>query len=121
MFLKKIFLVITKKFTSPVIKKICIQILINFITFIYILVQLYKVLCYSKITFDWFPLLNPYHWPFFLFKKSTHFYFYFWSKLIPKIKLYIFTRDLSHFIAIDALTILLFILQTLYTLLLNIY
>ena len=38
--------------------------LVNFISYLYILVKFYKVLCYSKMTFEWLPMINPYVWPF---------------------------------------------------------
>ena len=100
-------------------KFILISVILFLIKIIVILLQLFRLLCYSKITLEWFPLLNPYQWPFFFVKNFTQFYFNFWSKLVPKIKLYIFSRDLSHLIAVDALLILLTICQKIYTFLIS--
>lgn len=115
MVLKPIFAFLKKIFFSDSVQLFLTHLLLHTIIFCFIFIQVYKALCYSKVTLDWFPLLNPYLWPFFLIKKSTQFYFYFWSKLVPKIKLYIISRDLSYVIALDALIVLLYICQTIYT------
>ena len=57
--------------------------LVNFISYLYILVKFYKVLCYSKMTFEWLPMINPYVWPFSVFHVVTNPYFAFWARILP--------------------------------------
>jgi hypothetical protein len=52
--------------TYGILHFICV-VLINIISYLYILVKFYKVLCYSKLTFEWLPMINPYIWPFSFF------------------------------------------------------
>ena len=61
--------------------------LINVVSYLYILLKFYKVLCYSRMTFDWMPMINPYIWPFSFFQLMTGPYFAFWSKILPNLKL----------------------------------
>ena len=42
--------------------------LLNFSAYAFILLKLFKVLCYSYLTFDWLPMINPYIWPFSFFQ-----------------------------------------------------
>ena len=59
--------------------------LINLISYAYVLAKFYKVLCFSKMTFDWLPMINPYVWPFSFFKLMTDPYFRLWEKILPSI------------------------------------
>ena len=49
--------------------------LLNFSAYAFILLKLFKVLCYSSLTFDWLPMINPYIWPFSFFRVATGWYF----------------------------------------------
>jgi hypothetical protein len=77
--------------------------LINFISYAYILLKFYKVLCYSKMTFEWLPMINPYIWPFSFFHILTAPYFAFWSRILPAIKLDNSSVEISGIIALEAL------------------
>ena len=54
---------------------------INIAAYLFVVVRFYKVLCYSTMTFEWLPMINPYIWPFSIFKVLTEPYFDCWSKL----------------------------------------
>lgn len=77
--------------------------LLNFISYLYILLKFYKVLCYSKMTFEWLPMINPYVWPFSVFHVLTGPYFAFWSKILPSVKLDKSSVEISGIIALEAL------------------
>ena len=77
--------------------------LLNFISYLYILLKFYKVLCYSKMTFEWLPMINPYVWPFSIFHVVTGPYFAFWSRILPSIKLDKSSVEISGIIALEAL------------------
>ena len=79
------------------------QILVNVIAYIYVLVKFFKVLCYSKMTFEWLPVINPYIWPFSMFHVLTGPYFRFWSKILPTVKFEKSSLEVSGIIALEAL------------------
>lgn len=82
--------------------------LVNAISYLYIFIKFYKVLCYSKMTFEWLPIINPYIWPFSLFQVLTVPYFSFWAKIFPSIKFENSSLEISGIIALEALNSLLF-------------
>lgn len=82
--------------------------LLNFISYLYILLKFYKVLCYSKMTFEWLPMINPYVWPFSIFQVLTGPYFAFWSKILPSIKLDKSSVEISGIIGLEALNSLIY-------------
>jgi uncharacterized protein YggT (Ycf19 family) len=82
--------------------------LLNFISYLYILLKFYKVLCYSKMTFEWLPMINPYVWPFSIFQVLTGPYFAFWSRILPSIKLDKSSVEISGIIALEALNSLIY-------------
>jgi hypothetical protein len=59
--------------------------LLNFSAYAFILLKLFKVLCYSSLTFDWLPMINPYIWPFSFFRIATGWYFELFQKHFPTI------------------------------------
>lgn len=77
--------------------------LLNLTSYIYIFLKFYKVLCYSKMTFEWLPMINPYVWPFSIFQVLTGPYFAFWAKILPSIKLDKSSVEISGIIALEAL------------------
>lgn len=77
--------------------------LLNLMSYFYILLKFYKVLCYSKMTFDWLPMINPYVWPFSFFQLMTGPYFAFWSKILPNLKLEKSSIEISGIVALEAL------------------
>jgi uncharacterized protein YggT (Ycf19 family) len=74
--------------------------------YIYIVLKIYRILCYSKITFDQLPLLNPYQWPFSIFRIISNPYFKFWQNLVPQLKFGKFSYDISVILALEMLSIL---------------
>ena len=94
--------------------------LVNFISYIYILVKFYKVLCYSKMTFEWLPMINPYVWPFSVFHVVTSPYFAFWARILPSIKLDKSSVEISGIIALEALNSLIYFCVRLTSLLINV-
>mgnify|MGYP000106080370 CR=1 FL=1 len=85
-------------------------ILINFIAYAYVFAKFYKVLCFSKMTFDWLPMINPYIWPFSFFKLMTDPYFKTWAKILPSIKFEKRSVDISSIIALESLNTVVFVL-----------
>ena len=77
--------------------------LVNLVSYVYVLVKFYKVLCYSKMTFEWLPMINPYVWPFSIFQVLTGPYFKFWSKILPNVKFEKSSVEVSGIIALEAL------------------
>jgi hypothetical protein len=82
--------------------------LINIAAYSYIFVKFFKVLCYSKMTFEWLPMINPYVWPFSVFQVVTGPYFAFWAKVLPSIKLDKSSLDISGVIALEVLNSLIY-------------
>jgi hypothetical protein len=78
-------------------------ILVNLIAYLYVLLKFFKVLCYSKMTFEWLPMINPYIWPFSMFQVITGPYFRFWSKILPSVKFEKSSLEVSGIIALEAL------------------
>lgn len=76
---------------------------LNLLSFSYFLIKLYKLLCYSKLTFEWLPLLNPYVWPFSFFQVVTAPYFKFWAFLLPPLKLEKTSFEISAIVGLEAM------------------
>jgi len=93
--------------------------LLNLISYAYILVKFYKVICYSKMTFEWLPMINPYLWPFSVFHVLTAPYFRFWAKILPNIKFDKSSVEISGVIALESLNSLTYIFIQLTTLLIE--
>lgn len=83
--------------------------LLNLISYAYILAKFYKVLCYSKMTFEWLPMINPYIWPFSVFHIVTDPYFAFWARILPNIKLDKSSVEISGIIALESLNSLIYV------------
>jgi hypothetical protein len=77
--------------------------LLNLLSFSYFIIKLYKLLCYSKLTFEWLPLLNPYVWPFSFFQVVTAPYFKFWAFLLPPLKLEKTSFEISAIVGLEAM------------------
>lgn len=78
--------------------------LVNVIQYAYIALKIYRVLCYSKLTFEWLPMVNPFIWPFSIFHLLTTDYFRFWNRILPPIKFEKSSFDISAIIALEALS-----------------
>jgi len=77
--------------------------LVNLSAYLYVILRFYKVICYSKITFEWLPMINPYVWPFSMFQVLTDPYFSFWSRVLPMLKFEKSSLEISGIIALEAL------------------
>lgn len=82
--------------------------LVNLISYVYIGVKFFKVLCYAKLTCEWFPMLNPYNWPFSFLQTITNPYFKFWSKVLPSLKFKKSSVEISGIIALEALNAIIY-------------
>lgn len=69
----------------------------------YIVLRIYKVLCYSKLTLEWLPMINPYYWPFSVFLITTNRYFAFWSKIFPVLRFKDSSIDISSIVGLETL------------------
>ena len=78
-------------------------IFVNIIAYLYVVIKFFKVMCYSKMTFEWLPMINPYIWPFSVFQVLTGPYFRFWSKILPTVKFEKSSLEVSGIIALEAL------------------
>jgi len=78
-------------------------IFVNIIAYLYVVIKFFKVMCYSKMTFEWLPMINPYIWPFSLFQVLTGPYFRFWSKILPTVKFEKSSLEVSGIIALEAI------------------
>lgn len=87
--------------------------LLNLAAYAYVLIRFFKVFCYSKLTFEWFPMLNPYVWPFSFFQSLTEPYFEFWSRVLPNIALEKSTFEVSSIIALESLNTCVYFLMLL--------
>ena len=84
--------------------------ILNIVSYLYIFAKIFKVMCYSKLTFEWLPLINPYVWPFSLFNAITNPYFRMWSQILPPIKFEKTSVEISAIIALEALNSVIYFL-----------
>lgn len=77
--------------------------LVNIVSYAYIFLKFFKAICYSKMTLEWFPLVNPYLWPFSIFQVLSGPYFSFWANILPAIKFEKSSLDISGIIALEAI------------------
>ena len=82
--------------------------LLNIVSYSYVGVKIFKVFCYSKLTFEWLPMINPFVWPFSIFHLLTAPYFKLWAKILPPIKFEKSSLEISAIIALEALNSLLY-------------
>jgi hypothetical protein len=82
--------------------------LLNLVSYLYIFIKFYKVLCYSKMTFEWLPMINPYVWPFSIFQVLTSPYFAFWSRIFPSIRFETSSLEISGVVALESLNSLIY-------------
>jgi hypothetical protein len=80
-----------------------LMLLSDVIAYTYTLLKIFRILCFSKITFDQLPLVNPYKWPISFFRVVTMPYFRLWSKLLPTLKFGKGSYDISTIIGLEAL------------------
>jgi uncharacterized protein YggT (Ycf19 family) len=90
-----------------IIHYVCIF-LVNFISYFYLIIKAFKVICYSKMTIEWLPMINPYKWPFSIIYSLTEPYFNFWSKIFPNLRLQNSSLEISGIIGLEVLNSLIY-------------
>ena len=75
----------------------------DLLAYVYVLLKIYRILCFTKITFDQLPLVNPYKWPMSFFRVVTQPYFRFWTKLLPTVKVGKIVLDVSTIFGLEVL------------------
>lgn len=76
----------------------------DLIAYCYTLLKVFRILCFSKITLDQLPLVNPYKWPLSFFRLVTQPYFKVWQKLLPTLKLGTGSYDISVIMGLEAIS-----------------
>ena len=84
-------------------------ILLNLTSYFYLFLKFYKIICYSKMAFDWLPMINPYVWPFSFFNLLTAPYFGIWSRILPTLKLDKSSLEVSGIVGLEALNAFVFL------------
>jgi hypothetical protein len=82
----------------------------NALYYLLFLLKFYRIMCFSKITFDGLPMINPYVWPFSIFRVLTQPYFKFWSKIFPTFKSGKSSFDISLILALEGISALIYFL-----------
>jgi hypothetical protein len=93
--------------TCAILHIFCV-IALNLISYLYIGVRFFKLACYSKLTFEWLPMLNPYKWPFSIFTEITTPYFKFWSTIFPALRFQNSSLEISAIVALETLNSLIY-------------
>ncbi len=75
--------------------------ILNNLTELRFFTRLFKVLCMTRMTIEWLPVLNPYVWPISLFYTFTNPYFRFFEKIFPTYRGTKHVVKFSHILAID--------------------
>lgn len=89
------------------------------LSYSYIFLKFYRLICFSKIAFDTLPLINPYTWPFSLFRTLAQPYFSIWYKILPGIKWGSTSFDVSQILGLEALTVLMYVFAQLHKIVLK--
>ena len=87
--------------------------LANVTYYIVFFLKFYQILCFSKITFDGLPMINPYIWPFSIFRVLTQPYFAFWARILPSVKAGKYSFDISVVIGLEGLSTLIYLCKQL--------
>jgi hypothetical protein len=85
----------------------------SFFAYIYLVIKFFKLVCYTKVAISQLPVLNPYTYPYALPRIATRFYFRFWRRTFPPIRLSGITLNLSIMVSLEVLRCLLYITRSL--------
>lgn len=81
--------------------------LLNFLSlifdYVYVLVKLYRILIFVKLTFDQMPIYNPYKWPLSFIRIMTKPYLAFWAQFLPRMRFGNQSYDVSTIVALEVL------------------
>lgn len=86
--------------------------ILDICSFTFILLKLYRTLCYTQIIFEMLPLYNPYYWPLNTLRVLTRPYFRFWRKVLPPVIIAGRGFDVSVFVSFEVLELLFVLLST---------
>ena len=81
-----------------------ITLTLNVAALVWSTVRIFKVLLYMKLTLEFFPIINPYVWPYSILRWLTTWYFEFWRVFLPPLRLRRSSVSMPVFVAIEALT-----------------
>jgi hypothetical protein len=87
--------------------------LADIVSFIYLMLKVYRIFCYAKITFDQLPYYNPFIWPLAPVRILTLPYFDFLRNTLPSLKFGKFAYDVSGIVALELLTAVIFVVYEL--------
>ncbi len=71
---------------------------------IYLALKIFRVFCFTKVTFEQLPLFNPYRWPLSFIRIVTRPYLGLFSKRIPNLKIGMMSYDISTVISLQLLS-----------------
>jgi len=86
------------------INDLFLSVAFNSIYYIVIFLKFYRVLCLTKLTFDGLPMINPYVWPFSVFRVLTQPYFTFCEKIMPNVRLGKSSFEISTLLGLQGLS-----------------
>lgn len=81
--------------------------LLNLLSYAYLIAKMFRFFCYARLTLDWFPMINPYLWPTSFIEYFTGPYFRFFEDVIPPIKFQKGSFDISIIVALEVINSLL--------------
>lgn len=79
-----------------------IAVAIHIICFAYGFLRLFQLSCYTRITLEWLPFINPYNWPFWIFYTLTEYYLILFNRIFPNIKLKAGVFEISTLLGLEA-------------------
>ncbi len=88
------------------IKKLLINFLIELFLQLFLISAFFRVLCYTKLTFDWFAKFNPNMWPYSVITSIVNPYFSFFSSKIPMLRVEIGIFDPSMFLSLQIVNLI---------------
>jgi uncharacterized protein YggT (Ycf19 family) len=100
-------ILIDTKFMNEIVAY-SLLLLTDIVGYCYILLKVYRIICFSKVTLDQLPLINPYKWPFSFFRVLTQPYFRVCHSLIPSLKIGKVAYDVSTIVGLEALSSLIY-------------
>jgi len=83
------------------IKKLLFHFLIEIFSNLYLMSSFFRLLCYTRLTLNWFTTFNPNTWPYSFITNIVNPYFYFWSTKIPFLRSNIGVMDVSVVLALQ--------------------
>jgi hypothetical protein len=82
-----------------------VKVFLHLFFFLSIALKIYRAICYTKLTIDWIPFINPYKWPASFLSTWTQPFFFEMTKYMPRISKKRRTFDLSIIIGLELLTL----------------